>query len=162
MAHPGRLELPTCGLEDRCSIQLSYRCVSSVSEALITVSQLVFPGRFLRCRPEGRQNRETVGKSKASKSVASSPWRLLCLTLPRRQRDMAITEDETLRRRRGQPRHAARRAPHPPRISHAGKTGHMTFGDALVIAQRQLSADPELKPATHKFHDEARVPPGYR
>ena len=39
-------------------------------------------------------------------------------------------------------------------ISRAGKTGPMTFGDALVIAQRQLSADPELKPATHKFHDE--------
>ena len=31
LAHPTRLELVTCGLEDRCSIRLSYRCVSEAN-----------------------------------------------------------------------------------------------------------------------------------
>ena len=44
MAHPRRLELLTCGLEDRCSIQLSYRCVTLKKPQLGLVSPVFFYG----------------------------------------------------------------------------------------------------------------------
>ena len=53
MACPEGLEPPTCGLEDRCSIQLSYGHISDVTSPQVPNLQSRFSDEFLRSNREG-------------------------------------------------------------------------------------------------------------